>query len=180
MPLSLRKKCPNTEFFLTRIFLYPDWIQENTDQKKLRIWTLFMHCSLIFSGGKKNTSGMNWVKVRPSYRSSHQKYSVRKSKTPVSESLESLAYNFLRKKFWDRFFSWELWESSKNTFTKHLWVTAFVVKFNRIFVIHFYILTRSIIIKRWKKDVNIQIILLPRNIMFSKRHSVMIGFKVCP
>ena len=32
------------EFFLVRIFLYSDWIQENTDQKKLRIWTLFTQC----------------------------------------------------------------------------------------------------------------------------------------
>ena len=31
---SLREKCPNTEFFLIRIFLYSDWKQENTDQKK--------------------------------------------------------------------------------------------------------------------------------------------------
>ena len=31
---SLREKCPNTEFFLGRIFLY-------SDQKKLRIWTIF-------------------------------------------------------------------------------------------------------------------------------------------
>ena len=32
--LTLCEKCPNTEFFLV-------WRQENTDQKKLRIWTLF-------------------------------------------------------------------------------------------------------------------------------------------
>ena len=38
--LSLREKCPNPEFFLARIFLYSDWIQENTDQEKLHIWTL--------------------------------------------------------------------------------------------------------------------------------------------
>ena len=38
---SLREKCPNTEFYLVLIFLYSDWIQENTDQKKLHIWTLF-------------------------------------------------------------------------------------------------------------------------------------------
>ena len=38
---SLREKCPNTEFFLVRILLYLEKIQENTDQKKLRIWTLF-------------------------------------------------------------------------------------------------------------------------------------------
>ena len=35
MTISLREKCPNTEFFLVRI-------KENTDQEKLRIWTLFM------------------------------------------------------------------------------------------------------------------------------------------
>ena len=40
--VSLREKCPNTEFFLVRIFLYSGWIQENKDQKKLRLWTLFM------------------------------------------------------------------------------------------------------------------------------------------
>ena len=39
---TLREKCPNREFFLVRIFLYSDWIQENMDQKKLRIWTFFM------------------------------------------------------------------------------------------------------------------------------------------
>ena len=32
---ALREKCPNTEFFLVRIF-------PNSDQKKLRIGTLFM------------------------------------------------------------------------------------------------------------------------------------------
>ena len=34
---ALREKCPNTEFFLVRI-------QENTGQKKYRIWTLFTQC----------------------------------------------------------------------------------------------------------------------------------------
>ena len=38
---TLRGKSPNMEFFLVRIFLYSDWIRENTDHKKLRIWTLF-------------------------------------------------------------------------------------------------------------------------------------------
>ena len=38
---SLREKCPNTEFFLVRIFLYSFRIQESMDQKNLRIWTLF-------------------------------------------------------------------------------------------------------------------------------------------
>ena len=41
---SLCEKCANTEFFLVRIFLHLNWIWENTEQKKLRIWTLFTHC----------------------------------------------------------------------------------------------------------------------------------------
>ena len=55
----LCEKCPNTEFFLVRIFLHLNWIRngdllrksphsvrirENTDHKKLRIWTLFKEC----------------------------------------------------------------------------------------------------------------------------------------
>ena len=43
--LALREKRPNTELFLVRIFLYSDWIQKNTDQKKLRIWALFTQSS---------------------------------------------------------------------------------------------------------------------------------------
>ena len=35
--VTLREKCPNTEFFLVRIFMYSVQIEENTDQKKLRI-----------------------------------------------------------------------------------------------------------------------------------------------
>ena len=38
--VTLRENCPNTEFFLVRI-------QENTDQKKLRIWTLLTECHLF-------------------------------------------------------------------------------------------------------------------------------------
>ena len=58
---SLREKCLNTEFFLLRIFLYSYFpvlgltkfpysaqIQENTDQKKLRIWTFFTQCGFAF------------------------------------------------------------------------------------------------------------------------------------
>ena len=33
--MQLREKCPDTEFFPVRIFLYSVQIQENTDQKKL-------------------------------------------------------------------------------------------------------------------------------------------------
>ena len=41
---TLPEKCPNTEVFLVHIFLYSVQIQENTDQKRLRIWTLFTQC----------------------------------------------------------------------------------------------------------------------------------------
>ena len=55
--MALREKCPNTEFFwsifsciwteyrdLFRKSPYSIRIQENTDQKKLRIWILFTQC----------------------------------------------------------------------------------------------------------------------------------------
>ena len=42
--LTLREKFLNTEFFLVRIFLYSVRMQENTDQKKIRILTLFTQC----------------------------------------------------------------------------------------------------------------------------------------
>ena len=56
---TLREKCPDTDFFLVHIFPHLDWIRsislysvqmrENTDQKKLCIWTLFMQWQeLIF------------------------------------------------------------------------------------------------------------------------------------
>ena len=38
---SVCEKCPNTEFFLVRISPYSVRMSENTDQKKLHIWTLF-------------------------------------------------------------------------------------------------------------------------------------------
>ena len=49
---TLREKCPNTEFFVVRIFPCSGWIRrftysysaqvrENTDQKKLLIWAIF-------------------------------------------------------------------------------------------------------------------------------------------
>ena len=39
---SLCEKCPNTELFLLCMFLVR--IGENTDQKKLHIWTFFTQC----------------------------------------------------------------------------------------------------------------------------------------
>ena len=55
---TLPEKCPNTEFFLVRIFLYSDWIQENMDQKKFRIWTFFMQ----WNTGKELETSSNILK----------------------------------------------------------------------------------------------------------------------
>ena len=46
-------KIPNTEFFLVRIFLYSDWVQENTDRKKPRIWTVSMQLQPFLNRGSK-------------------------------------------------------------------------------------------------------------------------------
>ena len=43
----LRENCPNTEVLLVHIFFQSVRIHENTDQKKLRIWSLFTQCSLL-------------------------------------------------------------------------------------------------------------------------------------
>ena len=43
--LPLSEKCPNTEFSLVRIFLYLNWIQENTDQKN-SVFGYFSHSVL--------------------------------------------------------------------------------------------------------------------------------------
>ena len=45
LTITLREKSPNMEFFLVFIFLYSVRIQENTDKKKLRIWTFFTQCN---------------------------------------------------------------------------------------------------------------------------------------
>ena len=69
---SLCKKCPNTEFFLVRIFPYFGriWdllrkypysarIWENTDQKKLHIWILFTECLVSFHSNIQSTRRAN-------------------------------------------------------------------------------------------------------------------------
>ena len=56
---SLREKYSNTEFFLVRIFLYSVRIQENTDQKKLRIWTIFTQWISLFFLFEKNFRVIN-------------------------------------------------------------------------------------------------------------------------
>ena len=50
------QKCPNTEF-------YPKW--ENTDQKKLRIWTLFTQCFVI--NHLENTLFLTFLKYKKTF-----------------------------------------------------------------------------------------------------------------
>ena len=53
-------KVPKYRFyFLVHIFLYSEWIQENTDQKKLRIWTIFWQC-LDRKGGSRGWDSFFW------------------------------------------------------------------------------------------------------------------------
>ena len=66
---TLRGKCPNTDFCLVCILQYSDWIQENTDQKKLRIWTRFTHwnMSINFATIFKGVPSTNYISSN-SYR----------------------------------------------------------------------------------------------------------------
>ena len=51
----------NMEFFLVRIFLYLDWIQENTDQKKPRIYELFtQYFEKTNQHGRKTKVAVGW------------------------------------------------------------------------------------------------------------------------
>ena len=56
VPSVLREKYLNTEFFLVRIFLFSDWIQENTCQKKLR-----MSCYRTFQMFSGETKVKHWT-----------------------------------------------------------------------------------------------------------------------
>ena len=40
---ALREMCPNTEFFLVRIFLFSDWIQEKYEPEKTAYIVLTFH-----------------------------------------------------------------------------------------------------------------------------------------
>ena len=73
MKSSLREKCPNTEFFLVRIFLYSDWLQEIRANKKfvfghfsrrapIKI-TIFLYSSGIAQGPNMTRSYLRCVCV---------------------------------------------------------------------------------------------------------------------
>ena len=53
---TLREKCPITEFFLVRIFLYSVWIQENTNQKNLHAVKVITKLQITSSTGTAKTT----------------------------------------------------------------------------------------------------------------------------
>ena len=59
--LSLCEKCPNTEFFLVRIFLYSVRIWKSKDQKKLCIWELYTQCNYLLVRVFSNEKSLNKV-----------------------------------------------------------------------------------------------------------------------
>ena len=61
--IQFRSFQQNTEFFLVRIFLYSVRIQENTDQKKLRIWTIFTQWISLFFLFEKNFRVVNSLRL---------------------------------------------------------------------------------------------------------------------
>ena len=56
---SLREKCPNTEFFLVRIFLYSGQTRENTDQKN----SVFIHLYAVLFKAKTTNILLRWDNV---------------------------------------------------------------------------------------------------------------------
>ena len=81
------EKCQNTEFSLVRIFLYLDWIEENTDQIKLRIWTLFMQYILYFFALCLLKNFKQWIKYKNCSikRTSHLEFYFTRSNLEVAD-----------------------------------------------------------------------------------------------
>ena len=91
---NLPEKCPNTEFFLVLFFPYSDRVRENTDQKKLCIWTLFTQWYNL------RLSSKNWSQVHGNILQSHRfcrflrqiKHCVKVSKNGVFSGLYFLVF----------------------------------------------------------------------------------------
>ena len=57
--IQIYKHCvKSVQFLLVRISPYSVPIRENTDQKKLHIWTLFTQCKIVLNG-KNNSNYVN-------------------------------------------------------------------------------------------------------------------------
>ena len=78
--VTLHEECPSTEFLLICIFPYSFRIRENTDQKKLRIWTLFTQCNFKTVSQKLEKSSSFWVPRKLSIFLSETLFLFNKSK----------------------------------------------------------------------------------------------------
>ena len=97
---SLGKKCPNTEFFLVRIFPYSF---RNTDQKKLRIWTHFMQWlrKIFFEAPEKSP---NIYQVIFSKQKNFPRLFTKISLPSASEYFQGIAYSWVH--FWNLSSKW--------------------------------------------------------------------------
>ena len=62
--MTLREKYANMEIFVVLIFPHLDWMRENTDQKKLRIWILFTQCEIKFVVKEGSETGRDRVREK--------------------------------------------------------------------------------------------------------------------
>ena len=102
--VTLCEKCPSTEFFLVRVFPrsrishirispYSVRMRENTDQKKLRIWTLFTQCKILWLFSDLPWKLMNF----PVFPWSHLKFS---DFSDWVESLWTFSVNISEEMYW--------------------------------------------------------------------------------
>ena len=129
-------------FFLVSIFLYSEWIQENTDQKKLCIWSLFTHClkkcfffPINISVYIIHSIFLEVVTQRCSMKKGVLTNFTKFTGKHLRQSL-FFNYNFIKKETLAKVFSCEFCETSKNTFfTEYLWVTFFFSKTRRFWFV---------------------------------------------
>ena len=113
-------------------FLYSVRIQENTDQKKLCIWSLFTHClkkcfffPINISVYIIHSIFLEVVTQRCSMKKGVLTNFTKFTGKHLRQSL-FFNYNFIKKETLAKVFSCEFCETSKNTFfTEYLWVTSF-------------------------------------------------------
>ena len=112
-------------FFLVRISAYSYWVQENTDQKKLRIWTLLTQC-IVFSLKMRDEVKVNLLQnVCPFSFFGASKNFVKSFTTFTAEKLSLHV-----------FFNW-MWK-----IRKQLWICLHtlinIYRKNSIFSVHLY------------------------------------------
>ena len=111
---------------------------------------LVLHSQYLFKFNNKSRKTVFMEIHSGSYRSSHQRCSIKKVFLKISQNLQentcarvsfliklqASVCHFIKKETLALLFSCEFFEISKNTFFReHLWATASVLKFDRLHVI---------------------------------------------